>query len=283
MSVQAITCALAVRGVSTAEKLVLLALANYADDRMRCWPSQKRLADDCAMTDRGVRKVLKALEARRMLSREDRRRSDGTRQSDFFTLHFAGEVTEQAELYSVGQPEPRSAHPEPRSSTSGTRVQEQAEPRSGLTTFEPSLEEPSKEPSLDAREALSDFDRFWAAFPNRVEKADARKIFPAALKRAGGLDALLAGIERAAQSRKWIEGFIPNPAKWLRRDCWLDEPAEIARPPPMSPGMVVAAAKELGFRKAMEQYGGSNRNREADHGGDQCTVVPLPRLNQIPR
>ena len=212
MSVQAITCALALRGVSTSEKLVLLALSNYADEHMQCWPSQKRLADDCAMTDRGVRKVLKALEDRHMLSRENRRRADGSRHSDMITLHFAGEVR---------QAEPRSAPPERRSGAPGTRVHEQAEPRSGLTTFEPSVEEPSIEPILSD----SEFEACWKAYPHvkgRSSKRKARLEWPkigVAIRRV-----LPAAIRRYA-----VEGREPNaecgaPAfeRWLRDDRYLD-------------------------------------------------------------
>lgn len=44
MSVQAITLALSVPAGSPSAKCVLLALANYANERGQCWPSQKRLA-----------------------------------------------------------------------------------------------------------------------------------------------------------------------------------------------------------------------------------------------
>jgi len=148
MSVQAITCALAVRGVSASEKLVLLALANYADEHMRCWPSQARLADDTCLTERTMRSVLASLEERRLLSRKERRRQDGTRASDVITLHFAGEVTEQAEIISAGpQPENTSAYqPEICVGNNRKSTADQPENISGLTTFEPSRNH-QKEPS----------------------------------------------------------------------------------------------------------------------------------------
>ena len=94
------------------------------------------------------------------------------------------------------------------------------------------------------------FERFWAAYPNKVEKPAARKLFDAAVKRAGRLDVILGGLERAKASRKWCEGYIPNPARWLRNDGWADEPDETARGPPLTGGMVAAASDELAFRRA---------------------------------
>lgn len=92
MSVQALTCAFAVRGLSASEKLLLLALANYANEKMACWPSQERLAADTELSERTIWAGLKSLEAKRLLSRQGRKRPDGTRSTDVITLHFFGVV-----------------------------------------------------------------------------------------------------------------------------------------------------------------------------------------------
>lgn len=71
------------------------------------------------------------------------------------------------------------------------------------------------------------FARFWEAYPNKVGKRAAEVAYPRALRRAAGPDppaTILAGVERAMASRKWAEGYIPNPATWLNQDRWLDEP-----------------------------------------------------------
>lgn len=76
------------------------------------------------------------------------------------------------------------------------------------------------------------FTRFWEAYPSKVGKRDAEKAYGRALKRVTGPDppqSILAGIERAKLSRRWIEGYIPNPATWLNQDRWTDEPDETAR------------------------------------------------------
>jgi hypothetical protein len=80
------------RGLSPAEKLVLLALANFANEKMQCWPSQERLAADTELSARTVWSALKSLTDKGMLQRTSRKRSDGTRTTDVFTLHFAVEI-----------------------------------------------------------------------------------------------------------------------------------------------------------------------------------------------
>jgi hypothetical protein len=132
---------MAVRGVSPSEKLLLLVLANYADEHMRSFPSHSRLASDTGLTERTILTLMKGLEARRMLSRKERRRPDGSRSSDIITLHFGGEII---------SPCGEAAAPGVGKSTTGG-----GEMVSPLTTFEPSLEEPSIEPrgSAQARPA----------------------------------------------------------------------------------------------------------------------------------
>ncbi len=75
------------------------------------------------------------------------------------------------------------------------------------------------------------FERFWAAYPNKVGKADASKAFDRAIKRTS-MDVLMAGLGiYAAKSddRPWC-----NPATWLNQDRWADQPVAVARGSPQS-------------------------------------------------
>jgi hypothetical protein len=160
MSVQAITRALALRNVSPTEKLLLLVLANYADESFECWPSQRTLAADTCMTDRGVRKILAALEERRFIKRYEQRRKDGYRASDLIQIDFeadhfdaehgSGDQSERDEKSSPEEisPERRSEEPECKSHRNADAIS--AEPGSGLTTLEPSRNR-QKEPLSKAR------------------------------------------------------------------------------------------------------------------------------------
>jgi hypothetical protein len=178
MSVAALSCAMALRDVSPSEKLLLLALANYADEHMQCFPSQRRLADDTCLSDRTVRTLLAGLEARHIISRQERQRRDNSRATDLITLHFAGVVAEAAsggaEIISggVGKPLPGGA-----------------EAASGLTTFEPS---PNLSDAID-----------W---PARLAEA---------MDAAGeGLDLTSTGTMHARDLRALCEPTSGEPCEW---------------------------------------------------------------------
>lgn len=136
MSVQALSCAFAIRGITSSEKLVLLALANFANEKMECWPSQERIAADTELSERTVWAALNKLEALGMLTRERRKRPDGTRSTDKFTLHFSPIVR--------SEPVANPAKPTRKSCESQSQsLQEPVATVATLTTFEPSIEEPS--------------------------------------------------------------------------------------------------------------------------------------------
>ena len=86
MSVQAITWALDYAAGSVTEKVLLLVLANYANEFGVSWPSQKTLADQTALGERTVRRVLADMERRSVIRRIVRRRGNGSRQSDMILL-----------------------------------------------------------------------------------------------------------------------------------------------------------------------------------------------------
>ena len=86
MSVQAITWALDYAAGSVTEKVLLLVLANYANEFCVSWPSQKTLADQTALGERTVRRVLADMERRGVIRRIVRRRGNGSRQSDMILL-----------------------------------------------------------------------------------------------------------------------------------------------------------------------------------------------------
>lgn len=86
MSVQAITWALDYAAGSVTEKVLLLVLANYANEFGVSWPSQKTLADQTVLSERTVRRVLADMERRGVIRRIVRRRGNGSRQSDMILL-----------------------------------------------------------------------------------------------------------------------------------------------------------------------------------------------------
>jgi DNA-binding IclR family transcriptional regulator len=59
------------------EKMVLLVLANYADEKATCFPSLSRLSMDCGLSQSQIRKCVAKLEKQALVRRHAQMRSYG--------------------------------------------------------------------------------------------------------------------------------------------------------------------------------------------------------------
>ena len=85
------------------EKLLLLALADTANDDGECWPGRKRLAVKCGITPRSVTSHIKALQGRGLLRVEEQYRDDGSQTSSrYFLAPTLATVTSAVEMVSSG-------------------------------------------------------------------------------------------------------------------------------------------------------------------------------------
>jgi uncharacterized protein YdaU (DUF1376 family) len=73
--------------------------------------------------------------------------------------------------------------------------------------------------SLCVREATG-FAAFWAGYPRKDEKADARKAYAAALKSGATPEVLLAALLAYPFDLRDGGRWVPYPAKWLKRGSW---------------------------------------------------------------
>lgn len=101
--------------VAAGEKLVLLKLADSANDDGLSWPAAKTVARDCGMGESTVRKHVNALAAKGLLSVEERRRADGSRSSNLYRLATA-QIERGGPLKSRGAYLNRHEGPSPSSS-----------------------------------------------------------------------------------------------------------------------------------------------------------------------
>jgi DNA-binding MarR family transcriptional regulator len=86
MSIYAIVWAYQQPIANSGQKFTLVTAAQYCNDEGICWVKQETLAEDTSMGISTVRKHLAALEEAGIIQRIERRRSDGTRSSDFIKL-----------------------------------------------------------------------------------------------------------------------------------------------------------------------------------------------------
>ena len=76
--------------LTTTLKLVLMALADAADDQGVCWPSVSTPVKKCSVSTRTVQRSLRALIDSGLLTAEARRRRDGSSNSNRYRLPIAG-------------------------------------------------------------------------------------------------------------------------------------------------------------------------------------------------
>ena len=73
---------------------------------------------------------------------------------------------------------------------------------------------------------MDGFDDFWANYPKKVAKADARKAWLQTKDVRPDIAKLLCAITAACKTEQWMKSggsFIPYPATWLRGERWDDE------------------------------------------------------------
>lgn len=81
---------------------------------------------------------------------------------------------------------------------------------------------------------VRDFDIFWATYPRKIKKGDARKAWCQTKAIRPPLADLVTAVERAKSCEQWVKDggrFVPYPATWLRAEQWDDvHEVEVARP-----------------------------------------------------
>lgn len=113
------------------DKLVLLALADNANDEGHCWPSVQTLAAKCGIEPRSVTRVMDRLEHAGHLTRHER-----AGRSNDYTLHPRLKVTPDLKSpLTNGHPTPDRGSPPPLTVGQGT-----PDLKSPITIIEPSVE-----------------------------------------------------------------------------------------------------------------------------------------------
>lgn len=72
---------------------------------------------------------------------------------------------------------------------------------------------------------LERFERFWKVYPVKSGKGDARKRWLKLKPSEELTKSMIKAVEiQQHEDRRWLEGYIPNPATWLNQERWEDEP-----------------------------------------------------------
>jgi hypothetical protein len=228
------------------DRCLLMVLANMAtlvDGRLACWPVLATLTIDTGLPKRTLIRSIERLEAKKLVSTQPRGRGqtyyiersmngarvapNGSGTGARVAPDEAANGARQAPMTgaSVAPIGPRMV---PNLQTNGAKSARFAKtpptPPSSLLKQE---EEPREEivpPASGGRRDRSSgsdgFDAFWLAYPRKASKRAALKCWDGAIKRAGSVEAIMAGLASHRFNRD--PEFIPYPSTWLNRDQWLD-------------------------------------------------------------
>lgn len=209
MSIQAITAALALRGFSSSEKLLLIAWSNYADENFQCYPSNRRLCEDTGLSDRQIRRIAGDLSERGLIVRKERFRPDKSRSTDLVTLVCLKEKAPDTMTGGVGTP----------CQGGGDTMAEQ-----NRSINHSGSKEPSSKPARGSRLPSDLFPEFWERWPVKKSRKAAHAAYLKALKETDH-GTLVAAVDT---QRRWPEWgnpkYIPHASTWLNKGSWADEP-----------------------------------------------------------
>lgn len=201
----------------TSEKMVLLVIADHADDDgENAWPSMATIARKASVSERQAQRLVKSLASSGFLSVEDqaggRRDMRNDRRPNRYTVHLNG-------VTSTTPREPQRGDTEaPRGDTGDANG---VTPTSPKPSIEPSLEPPF---DIDRhRFAINYFDQFWAVYPRKAAKQAAFAAFKKACQREEPLT-IIAGARRYADDPNREDAFTAHAATWLNQGRWEDDP-----------------------------------------------------------
>lgn len=209
------------------QRLVLFAMANYADEDGWCWPSTERLAKHCGVTERSVQRARADLCDLGFLAECDQVQAPDEVQSRYVMLR----PDRRPKLYRLvpsGAAPARGDIPTgrncdgvtPASPRGDTSVAHGVTPVSPEPLIEPLGTTTKRAPRFEQHR----FDAWWDRYPRKRGKAAALKSYKRAAKTAG-YDALDAGLTASLHMWRGKDPeYLPYPATWLNQGRWEDQP-----------------------------------------------------------
>lgn len=213
MSMELMVKAMKTKVGNPLRKLVLIKLADNANDMGECWPSYQHIADQCEIGRSTVKVHIRELEKAGLLRREFRRKGE-LNQSNVFHLALDGGAAPALGGGAADNPPGAGDNPgggagtAPRTSHSSESVKESVKLKG------------------DAAPELVAFDRFWVIYPRKVGKSAAEKAWSKIKVTADLFDLMAKALAAWTVSTDWTKDggqFIPHASTWLNGKRWEDE------------------------------------------------------------
>lgn len=190
---------------SPSAKLVLLAIANFADEDGKCWPSQDRLAAMTSQSVDSIQRRLKELCDLGLISVSRR-----ARKASVYLILWSAAM----------KPQPAASSMKPQKPAMKPQIEPMMPQLCGI---EPSIRTINLEPSIDIDQ--NDLDLFWEAYPpgrKTSKKAVFSKLRKIVKAKECSFEKIMVGVRRYADSMPDPK-FTKGPLVWLNQGCWDDE------------------------------------------------------------
>ena len=190
MSFQAMSWAAEQNCPSSVSKLVLLMLANYANDRHQTYPSYKKLAELCACNERTVMRAINQLKELNLLTVPKRYGEDGKQTSNTFTLYVRGDKKDRVGVTKTTPNTIRDIH--------------------------------NNNNVVRGDKYTSEFLEWWNLYPRKDgSKAKAFESWKKATSKFIEMSDLLSATKKFKQSCSGQEkAYIPHATTWLNQKRW---------------------------------------------------------------
>ena len=194
MSIELLSAALKVQNLSPTKKLILVVLANYADENGSCYPSHRHIASIVGLKDhKGIQKNIKAFEELGLIDIEARYKTEGGQTSNRYHLK---------KLLSINPPPHRAKTPTPR------------------VEVTPNTKEETKDNNKPSYE--KGFKKFWDIYPRKIGKYNAYNSWKKSIKDIEETDLIVSTKNFADTVRQTEEKYIPHAQTWLNGKRYLD-------------------------------------------------------------
>lgn len=195
MSIECLNKALKIENLAPTKKLVLVILANYADENNTCYPSYQHIGYLAGIKDqKHIGKIIKEFAELGLLEVEHRYKADGGNTSNRYTLTLGG---------SLQTPK-------------------------GLQTTTPPVSTPPNTKD-NTKEVNTAFEEFWKYYPRKINKYASNQKYKLAIKEIS-IEELLEKVKEFAkkvQRENTDQKFIPHCCTWLNQKRYLDQEEKI--------------------------------------------------------
>lgn len=177
-------------------KLVLLKLADHANDYGYAYPGVVGIAKACGLHDRSIRRILSDLRKLGVIKISEEENPE-TKKPITYRITIDTHVIPTPD---IGVHAPLTSA----SMTPDTHVKE-------------TIIEPSSEPSPE-------FESFWKLYPRKTDKYMALKAYNKALKNGADKDSIIKGLKLYISAAPWGKEirYCKHAATWLNNRCWVD-------------------------------------------------------------